>query len=237
VQRLVRLLAILGVAALCLVGGHSAIASNGDSSEETSIRELASYALGRNIAALILDEGFDIDETMLVQGISDVLNGQASLFEIDRLEQALVAFHEERNRRLMEQEAAWNLEFATEFLAANGEREGVYTTETGLQYEILEQGTGSSPTFDDTVKVHYHGMFADGTEFDSSYRRGVPSTFALSDVIAGWSEALRLMQVGAVWRIFVPPHLAYGEQGAGPIGPNELLIFGIELLAIEDGVQ
>ena len=203
-------------------------------SEAYSAKELASYALGRSIAALIIDEGFDVDEAMLIRGAADALNGREPLFDQNRLVRALALLHEERDRRLRQEEAEYNLRHANAFLEANKEREGVYVTESGLQYEIIRPGTGRSPRSWDVVKVHYHGMFTDGAEFDSSYRRGVPSTFGVWEVIPGWAEALQLMQEGAAWRIYVPPHLAYGEEGAGPIGPNELVIFTIELIEIED---
>ena len=249
-QRALRLWAIAGLLALGLFGtglfapggllfGQPASAAGAGAAdavlpaEAYSDREVASYALGRNVVAAILEEGYEIDETMLARGIADALNGRESPFTVEELREALEALHAERNRRLWEEAAAWNLEYAAAFLEANGKRDGVHVTESGLQYEIIRPGSVKTPAASDFVKVHYRGVFADGLEFDSSYRRGVPSTFAVSDVIDGWSEALQLMAAGAVWRIFVPPHLAYGEAGAGPIGPNELLIFEIELLEIE----
>ena len=119
------------------------------------------------------------------------------------------------------------------YLETNGKREGVITTSSGLQYEILIQGDGAKPTISSTVVVHYRGTKIDGTEFDSSYG-GAPPTFSVSGVIAGWPEALLLMNVGSKYRLVIPPSLAYGKQGAGTsIGPNEVLIFEIELLGIQ----
>jgi len=206
-------------------------AEAGAAGEFTQI-EVASYALGRNLVAVILEDGYELDEAMLVQGIRDVLNGRESPFGLEQLQEALGVLQEERDRRLRREAAAWNLAYANAFLEANKEREGVHVTESGLQYEIIRPGSGGTPGASDVVRVHYRGTFGDGLEFDSSYRRGVPSVFAVSDVILGWAEALQRMAVGAVWQIYVPPHLAYGEEGAGPIGPNELLIFDIELLGI-----
>ena len=132
-----------------------------------------------------------------------------------------------------EAEAQRNLEEGNAFLEANKEREEVKVTESGLQYEVLEEGTGKSPEADDRVKVHYHGTLIDGTVFDSSVERGEPATFGVSQVIPGWTEALQMMKVGGKWKIYLPSLIAYGERGAGQnIGPNQTLIFEVELLEI-----
>ena len=218
---------------LCgLLLGGAANAAGADPAEEHPAKALASYALGRNIAALLLNERFQVDEEMLVRGAVDRLRGQEPLFDDERLERAVAFLHQERDERLWREEAARNLEYANAYLEANKAREGVYVTPSGLQYEVVRPGSGRTPTASDVVRVHYHGIFGDGSEFDSSYRRGEPSVFAVGEVIPGWAEALQLMPVGAMWWVYVPPHLGYGEQGAGPIGPNELLIFAIELLEI-----
>jgi FKBP-type peptidyl-prolyl cis-trans isomerase FklB len=120
------------------------------------------------------------------------------------------------------------------FLAANKTKEGVVTLPSGLQYKILQQGTGPKPTLNDTVVCNYRGTLIDGKEFDSSYKRGQPETFPVNKIIKGWMEALPLMPVGSKWQLFVPPDLAYGERSAGPdIGPNSTLIFEVELLSIK----
>ena len=122
------------------------------------------------------------------------------------------------------------------FLAENGQREGVVTTESGLQYEVLASGTGASPTAADEVSAHYHGTLIDGRVFDSSVRRGAPLKTTVTGVIKGWQEALQLMRVGDKWKVFIPSELAYGASGAGGIiGPHEVLIFELELLSIEGG--
>jgi len=230
-QRGRRLQAVAGLLAMSLLVASGLV--HADDPSTTDPVAMGSYALGRSVGLLILEEGYELDDAMLFQGIADALEQRQPPFTMEQLQQGLAALITARDERLLREEAAWNLAYAEAFLAANREREGVHETASGLQYEVLRPGTGPSPTPEDTVRVHYHGMFADGTEFDSSYRRGVPSVFAVSDLIPGWAEALQLMPVGAMWRIYVPPGLAYGEQGAGPIGPNELLIFSIELLGIE----
>ena len=135
---------------------------------------------------------------------------------------------------LAQNKAILNLVRGREFLAENAKRSGVKTTASGLQYEVIKDGTGASPKAKDVVVAHYRGTTIKGEEFDSSYSRGEPMAFPLNRVIAGWTEALQLMKVGAKWKIFVPAGLAYGADGAGDkIGPNETLIFEIELIAIK----
>lgn len=121
----------------------------------------------------------------------------------------------------------------TEFLKRNAQQEGVVTTGSGLQYKVIKEGTGEMPTLKDIVIVHYSGKLIDGTEFDSSYKRGRPAVFPVNKVISGWTEALLKMKVGSLWQLYIPPELAYGSQGAASIiGPNSTLIFDVELLAI-----
>jgi len=123
-----------------------------------------------------------------------------------------------------------NADEGTAFLAENAGLEGVKTTESGLQYKVLTAGEGPKPTVDSTVEVHYAGRLLDGTEFDSSIKRGVPAQFGVTQVIAGWTEALQLMSEGSKWELYIPANLAYGPGGTGPIGPNATLIFEVELL-------
>ncbi|MDO7636496.1 MAG: FKBP-type peptidyl-prolyl cis-trans isomerase, partial [Porticoccaceae bacterium] len=123
-----------------------------------------------------------------------------------------------------------NLKEGQAFLAENGTKEGVVTTASGLQYKVISAGSGAKPTVDSTVEVHYAGRLLDGTEFDSSVKRGVPATFGVTQVIAGWTEALQLMPQGSKWELYIPADLAYGPGGTGPIGPNQMLIFEVELL-------
>jgi FKBP-type peptidyl-prolyl cis-trans isomerase FklB len=127
-----------------------------------------------------------------------------------------------------------NLKAGEAFLAENAKKEGVVTLPSGLQYKVIEAGSGKTPKASDTVTVNYRGTLIDGKEFDSSYKRGEPATFPVSGVIAGWTEALQLMKEGAKWQLVIPPGLAYGEKGAGPvIGPNSTLVFEVELIKVQ----
>ena len=201
------------------------------SSQESQI----SYAIGANVgqglnAQAVLD-GLDLE--MFVAGMLDAISGEIQMSEAEIIA-ALQAFQQQ-----MQQEAqnalAENLAASEAFLAENGARDGVVTLASGLQYEVLESGpaNGASPSVSDSVLAHYHGTLSDGSVFDSSVDRGEPATFGLSQVIAGWTEALQLMKVGDKWRLFIPPGLAYGEASPTPaIPPNSALIFDVELLEI-----
>jgi FKBP-type peptidyl-prolyl cis-trans isomerase FklB len=139
----------------------------------------------------------------------------------------------ERLRQMFESKAAANLEAGQAFLAENTQKPGVVTLESGLQYEVITMGDGPKPGPTQTVTCHYHGTVIDGRVFDSSVQRGKPASFPLNRVIAGWTEALQLMPTGSKWRLFLPPHLAYGnQQVSAEIGPNSTLIFEVELLGI-----
>ena len=139
-----------------------------------------------------------------------------------------------KSPELMKQDAERNRQEGEAFLAQNGRKDGVRTLPSGLQYRVMRAGTGRTPKLTDTVSVNYRGTFIDGSEFDSSYRRGQPFVFQVNRMIKGWIEALQLMGVGAKWQLFIPPRLAYGEQGQPPaIGPNETLIYEVELLSIK----
>jgi len=193
--------------------------------------------LGRNMAS----DGMDIDVDAFALGLRDAFSGAEPRLTQEEIQAEMVAFQEKVNaERQAEQQqlAASNAAAAEEFLAENAEREGVVVTDSGLQYEVLEQGEGAVPGPEDTVEVHYRGTLLDGTEFDSSYRRGQTVTFGVGQVIAGWTEALQLMPTGSKWKLYIPPELAYGSGGAGQvIGPNAALTFEVELLGIPSQAQ
>ena len=197
--------------------------------------EKLSYAMGLEIGTSLKKLPAEIDFAVFVQAIEDGFKGKEPLLTQQQAIEVKKEFakkvNEERARKRMEL-AEKNQKEGEAFLAEN-KKKGVVTTESGLQYVVLHEGDGPKPEATDRVKVHYRGTLIDGTEFDSSYKRGTPATFSLKGVIAGWTEALQLMKVGSKNRLFIPSELAYGKRGRGPnIGPNAVLIFELELLEI-----
>lgn len=173
--------------------------------------------------------GADINLDAMVAAFSAASKGEESVMTTEQADQIIRRFFESAG----EKEGQLNLEAGNAFLEENKSRDGVNTTASGLQYEVITEGTGPKPTADDRVRVHYHGTLIDGTVFDSSVDRGEPAVFGVTQVIPGWTEALQLMPVGSKWKIYLPSGLAYGERGAGAdIGPNTALIFEVELLEI-----
>ncbi len=195
-----------------------------------------SYALGSNMSNSLKQASVEIDQAYFNAGFYDTIDGQ-QLMTVEDMQAALMAMRDAAQAQQQAQRAEMieaNLASANESLAANAELKGVVTTDSGLQYKVLETGDGAMPTASDMVTVHYEGRLFDGTVFDSSIERGEPATFPVGGVIAGWTEALQLMSVGSKWQLFIPPALAYGETGAGNvIQPNAALVFDVELLAIE----
>jgi FKBP-type peptidyl-prolyl cis-trans isomerase FklB len=192
----------------------------------------ASYSIGYSMAANVRREfGDDIDVEAFRAGVIDQLGGtdsRVSEADANAALQALVA----ARQSAMEAKASENVASGAAFLEENGARDGVVTLPSGLQYEVLTDAEGPKPSATDRVTTHYRGTLIDGTVFDSSYDRGQPATFPLNGVIAGWTEALQLMSVGAKWRLYIPPDLAYGSRAQGPIPANSTLIFDVELLEI-----
>ncbi len=193
------------------------------------------YAIGVNVGQSIAAQGLldNVAVEAFIAGMLDSISGDLKLGEAEVMT-ALQTFMQ-RQQQAAQDALADNLAASEAFLADNGTRDGVVTLDSGLQYEVLETGPagGASPAVTDSVLAHYHGTLADGSVFDSSVDRGEPATFGLSQVIAGWTEALQLMKVGDKWRLFIPPGLAYGEASPTPaIPPNSALIFDVELLEI-----
>jgi FKBP-type peptidyl-prolyl cis-trans isomerase FklB len=189
-----------------------------------------SYSLGLTISANLIQSGVkEIDSLQFLAGLQDSFAGNKPKISMDDANHILQEFMLANN----EEEANKNLEEGLLYLLNNVHNEGVVETESGLQYKILKEGYGESPTIDDQIKCNYHGILLDGTVFDSSVERRQPVIFPVKAVVHGWAEALLLMTVGAKWRLFIPSNLAYGEEGAGGlIGPNATLIFDVELLEI-----
>ena len=179
-----------------------------------------------------------VDPNILARGLKDSLAGTKTLLTDDEAQAAIIEVQNDLRKKQQEKmqvEGAANKKEGDDFLAANKGKEGVVPLPSGLQYKILKEGTGPKPTATDSVVCNYRGTLINGTEFDSSYKRGQPATFPVTGVIKGWTEALQLMPVGSKWQLFIPSDLAYGERGPAPeIGPNATLIFEVELLSIED---
>lgn len=192
-----------------------------------------SYGVGLQIAQQLQRQGLSgVDPEAIALAIGDVLNGREMRVSMDELRVAATAYQNEMNSEKLAA-ADKNKVTGDEFLKQNGARDGVVVLPSGLQYRIIEPGTGESPTETDTVVVHYVGRLLSGKEFDSSYGRGQPAELGVGDVIPGWQQALQIMPVGAKWEIWIPAALAYGADGAGSIGPNETLNFDIELIEIK----
>ncbi|MDH8702428.1 FKBP-type peptidyl-prolyl cis-trans isomerase FklB [Dysgonomonadaceae bacterium PH5-43] len=189
-----------------------------------------SYALGMNMGNSFRSSGIkELDVNEFSQAIDDVMKGASLKMSYDEAKQVMSDFF----AKLQEERLIINKKAGEEFLKINKERPGVKTTDSGIQYEVLQEGTGAKPKATDSVKVHYEGKLIDGQIFDSSIKRGEPASFGLNQVIPGWTEALQLMPVGSKYRIYIPSHLAYGERGAGEmIEPNSTLVFDVELLDI-----
>lgn len=198
-----------------------------------------SYVVGMNMGGSLKKLGVKIDVGALMRGLADGLGARKPALT----EKEATGVMRDVRERIMQRTKGDgekeknvgknNLEAGAAFLAANAKKKGVITTKSGLQYVVLKEGAGPKPTANDVVRVHYSGTLIDGTEFDSSYKRGKPATFPVGGVIAGWTEALQLMNVGAKYRLVIPGKLAYGARGAGrTIGPNAVLIFEVELLGI-----
>ena len=197
--------------------------------DEANELEKVSYSIGINVATSIKSEGLDsINSFYISKGFQDVFENKDLAINIEESNKIIGEYFNKK-------QDAKNQRLAIDskiFLEQNKQKDGVMTTESGLQYLILSEGKGNNPTLNDNVTVHYHGTLIDGTIFDSSVDRKQPATFPLNGVITGWQEALQMMSVGSKWKIFIPSELAYGESGAGAIGPNSTLIFEVELLSI-----
>ena len=208
----------------------TACSNNNYKAPETE-EEKVSYSLAVNVASGIKQQGLSkIDINSLAKGFNDVLEGN----ELDITEEESMKILQDYFQKLSTEKQEEANEKEQAYLTENAAKEGVITTESGLQYEILSSGNGKKPNAEDKVTVHYHGMLTDGTVFDSSVDRGEPASFPVNGVIPGWVEGLQLMSVGDKWKLTIPSNLAYGERGAGGvIGPGETLIFEVELLSID----
>lgn len=200
-------------------------------------KDKVSYSIGWQIGGNFKNQNLDVDTDIVLNGIKDAQSGAKPQLTEKEMQEVMTAFQTEMREKQMKAMSAAgekNMKEGEEFLAKNKQAKSVKTTASGLQYKIIKEGTGGNPKADDTVTVNYSGTLINGTEFDSSYKRGTPATFPVKGVIKGWTEALQLMKAGSKYELFIPSELAYGKRGAGnDIGPDSVLIFTVELLSIE----
>ena len=233
---------ILQVSLLSPLFAQEAPAAGGQAS---TVKDPLSYFLGISVGQQMGQSGFqlgDLNLEGLMEGFRDGIENkepalsQSQLSEVRTKIQGLLQARQQEQQEVMTKQAVTNREKGTAFLAGNAKQEGVKELPGGIQYKELKAGTGPSPAPTDTVRVHYTGTLIDGTKFDSSVDRGEPATFPVNRVIQGWQNAIPKMKVGGKWMLYIPSDLAYGEQGSpsGGIGPNEVLVFEVELLGIEE---
>lgn len=217
-------------------GQQPAPAAPANPAAPQSLEDQASYVIGLNIGRNLKAQEVPANPDIVMKGIRDGLSGAQPAMTDEEMQTAMNTFQQQmmaKQEAKMQAEGQKNQKAADEFLAANKAKKGVVTTASGLQYEVVKEGTGASPKATDQVTVHYTGTLLDGTKFDSSVDRGQPATFPVNQVIPGWTEALQLMPVGSKYKLWIPPQLGYGDRGTpGPIGPNQTLVFDVELLEI-----
>ncbi|MGD8514452.1 MAG: FKBP-type peptidyl-prolyl cis-trans isomerase [Granulosicoccaceae bacterium] len=218
---------------LCLMGGILCL--QGVQAAEPALdndQKKISYTLGYQLAQSLRQQGFDLDAEVAAGAVRDAFSGSKPKMSQAEMEATVQAMNAALMQKKVEMAKA-NYEAGKKFLEENKSKEGVVALDSGLQYKVLKAGTGKSPKVSDTVVAHYEGRLLNGNVFDSSIQRGSPATFPLARVIKGWQEVVPLMKEGAKWQVYIPSDLAYGEKGAGRnIGPNETLIFDIELIRI-----
>ncbi len=216
--------------AVMLTGSVQSMAAE----ELTTLTDRVSYIFGYNLGSRFGQDQVDLNIDVFADAMKAAKDGKTPAMTEAEMQQVMTQFQELQQAKMAQvhkEMAEANLQAGETFLAENAKKDGVKTTASGLQYKVITQGSGATPTQSDKVSVHYSGTLIDGTEFDSSYRRGEPAAFGVTQVIPGWTEALMLMPEGSKWEIYVPSQLAYGVGGSAPkIGPNSTLIFEIELL-------
>jgi len=219
---------VLLIALLTLGGAWNLPAA--EDSPFKSLKEKASYALGADLGKKLKQNGAEIDTDVYMKALKEAMSGAKPLMTDEQMAETMRAFSADLKTRLLDK----NKKEGESFLAENKKKEGVQTTASGLQYQIVTKGTGKLPTSNDTVVCHYRGTLISGEEFDSSYKKGEPIEFRATGVIRGWTEALLMMPVGSKWKLAIPSDLAYGERGQRGIPPNAALLFDIELVSIKD---
>jgi len=213
------------ILAVCMVLTASVVFAE-DKLELKTQKDKLGYAIGVDIGNSFKKSEMDIDPDILVRGIKDILAGRTPLMTDLEIREILMAAQLDIQAKRIEKNKA--------FLAENKKKQGVKVLPSGLQYKVITEGKGKKPKTTDTVTVNYKGTLVDGTEFDSSYKRGQPATFTVNGVIKGWIEALQLMKEGSKWQLVIPADLAYGEQGRPGLPPNSVLIFEVELISVKE---
>lgn len=202
-----------------------------------ALQDRASYIIGLNLGQSLTSQDVPVTADLIIQGLRDGLSGATPLLTPEEIQAAMQEFQQQlmtAQQSKMQAVGETNMKASQTFLDQNKAKAGVKTTASGLQYEVINEGSGESPKPTDRVTVHYRGTLPDGTVFDSSYDRNQPATFPVNGVIPGWVEALQLMKPGAKYKLVIPPALAYGEKGAGgQIGPNQALVFDVELISVD----
>lgn len=226
-------LASLTVAALFVT---STLAHSADAPKLESQQDKVSYSIGVDIGGTLKRQGIEIDPAKLIIGLKDAYTGGKIALTDEEIKTTMETFQKEliaKAAAKRDEDGRKNKEAGEKFLADNKKKEGVKTTESGLQYKVSTEGKGAKPKESDTVKVHYRGTTIDGKEFDSSYKRNEPAEFPLAGVIKGWTEGLQLINVGSKAQFVIPAALAYGDQAPPEIGPGQTLVFDVELLEIK----
>src|SRR5690606_2057178 len=230
-------LLVIGLISSALMVGCNKEAEKTDVNVElTTLEQKVNYVIAQNMAQQLQQGGLTIEPEVFAQALKDVRDGVEPRLTDEEKETVMQTFQEQAMAKREEEQkkvSETNLAEGTAYLEANKAKEGVTVTESGLQYRVITEGTGVKPTATDTVSVHYVGKLLDGTEFDSSISRGEPVAFPVNGVIAGWTEALQLMPQGSKWELVIPSDLAYGPGGNGPIPPNSVLTFEVELLEVK----
>jgi FKBP-type peptidyl-prolyl cis-trans isomerase FklB len=223
---------ILGIIALFLA---TAVVAEEKPAQLKDLKDKVSYSFGLNVGYNLKRQNIELNQDVFVAGMKDALANRKPLLSEEEVRQTMMAFQKDMEQKQMETAKKSNAE-SGKFLAENKIKEGVKTTASGLQYKMLKEGNGAQPKSTDQAVVNYRGTLVDGTEFDSSFKRGQPATFPVAAVIKGWTEGLQLMKAGSKFQFFIPPNLGYGDHPpAPPIQPGSVLIFEVELLEVKAG--
>ncbi|ABC27191.1 FKBP-type peptidyl-prolyl cis-trans isomerases 1 [Hahella chejuensis KCTC 2396] len=221
---------------LCAVALSLPVAVHAETEKLTNDAQKTGYSFGQMFGRRLADSMPELDIESFTKGVADAYAGKPSMMTDEEISAQVQQYQQAMQKKQMEQfekMAEENAKKGDTFLADNAKKEGIVTTDSGLQYKVLKAGEGDSPKAQDTVEVHYTGSLINGEVFDSSVQRGEPVSFPVNGVIPGWTEALQLMKPGAKWQLFIPAKLAYGPGGNGRIGPNETLLFEVELLSVK----